>query len=792
MRANLPVTQREYDFPDDATLMSTTDPQSYVTYANAAFIQVSGFKRDEIIGEPHNFVRHPDMPTEAFADMWATLKAGRSWTAVIKNRRKDGDHYWVRANATPVIRNGQLVGYMSVRTKPSREEIAQADALYRDLREHRARGRKFHQGLVVRTGLFGWMSLLQTMSARWRVRAALLALLAGSAWTAFLFGLHGVMFEGFAATETVLLLLAECWLAAQITAPLQRVLKQSLAVAAGQAGDNVHLNRVDEIGMIMRAVNQAGLNLRSLVDDVSEQLSGLQGASGKIAAGNDDLSGRSEQAAASLEETAASMEQMTATVRNNADTATQAGQLAGSTSAAAEKGDAVVGQVVATMGEISASSRKISEIIGVIDSIAFQTNILALNAAVEAARAGEQGRGFAVVAAEVRTLAQRSANAAKEIAALIHDSVQKTAAGSALVDQAGDAMNEIRSQVAQVAGLIGEIGSATREQSDGIGQVNVAVTQLDKMTQQNAALVQESASTADELKRRTQRLVDAVAVFRVNARVPARHDDARGARSVARARERFDGASPRAGDGERGCRLADVLTGTRRAVRRLTPNRRRSRAACALRFRSPAARRAGSPLAAAAERAAATTAPDSDRPALLRCVARQVLAAREFLSRLVVRLDHRQALARGILQLLVAARCDLGLEHRQRLAVAVERDLLDIRLVERVAAQVLDAVEHGRIGIVVRHVDTARTRGAQRLRQLLVVGCDARGERLHRAVARARIRDARRVALRRYGLRRVCDESLIGFVQARVGGGFGARLRRRGRVLRGCGGREGE
>ncbi|MHA7203646.1 methyl-accepting chemotaxis protein, partial [Burkholderia pseudomallei] len=535
MRANLPVTQREYDFPDDATLMSTTDPQSYVTYANAAFIQVSGFERDEIIGEPHNFVRHPDMPTEAFADMWATLKAGRSWTAVIKNRRKDGDHYWVRANATPVIRNGQLVGYMSVRTKPSREEIAQADALYRDLREHRARGRKFHQGLVVRTGLFGWMSLLQTMSARWRVRAALLALLAGSAWTAFLFGLHGVMLEGFAATETVLLLLAECWLAAQITAPLQRVLKQSLAVAAGQAGDNVHLNRVDEIGMIMRAVNQAGLNLRSLVDDVSEQLSGLQGASGKIAAGNDDLSGRSEQAAASLEETAASMEQMTATVRNNADTATQAGQLAGSTSAAAEKGDAVVGQVVATMGEISASSRKISEIIGVIDSIAFQTNILALNAAVEAARAGEQGRGFAVVAAEVRTLAQRSANAAKEIAALIHDSVQKTAAGSALVDQAGDAMNEIRSQVAQVAGLIGEIGSATREQSDGIGQVNVAVTQLDKMTQQNAALVQESASTADELKRRTQRLVDAVAVFRVNARVPARHDDARAPRAGAAA-----------------------------------------------------------------------------------------------------------------------------------------------------------------------------------------------------------------------------------------------------------------
>ncbi|MDN7673272.1 methyl-accepting chemotaxis protein [Burkholderia oklahomensis] len=532
MRANLPVTQREYDFPDDATLMSTTDPQSYVTYANAAFVEVSGFEPSEIIGEPHNLVRHPDMPAEAFADMWTTLKAGRSWTALVKNRRKNGDHYWVRANATPVIRSGQLVGYMSVRTKPSRDEIAQAELLYRDLRDGRARGRKFHQGLIVRTGLLGWASLLQTMSVRWRIRAALLALLACSAWGAFLFGLRGLMLDSFAGTEAVLLLLAELWLAAQITAPLQRVLKQSLAVAAGQAGENMHLNRIDEIGMILRAVNQAGLNLRSLVDDVSEQLSGLQSASGNITAGNDDLSRRSEQAAASLEETAASMEQMTATVRNNAETAMQASQLAGSTSDAAAKGDVMVGKVVETMGEISASSRKISEIIGVIDGIAFQTNILALNAAVEAARAGEQGRGFAVVAGEVRTLAQRSANAAKEIAGLIHDSVQKTTAGGALVNQAGEAMNDIRSQVARVAVLIGEISSATREQSDGIGQVNVAVTQLDQMTQQNAALVQESATTADDLKNRTQRLVDAVAVFRSTANAATRPRDARPARAA--------------------------------------------------------------------------------------------------------------------------------------------------------------------------------------------------------------------------------------------------------------------
>lgn len=154
MRANLPVTQHEYDFPQDATLMSTTDAQSHITSANAAFVQASGFDSDEILGQPHNLVRHPDMPSQAFADMWATLKAGLSWIALVKNRRKNGDHYWVRANATPVVRNGQLVGYMSVRTKPSRDEVAATEKIYREFQDNRAGGRRFHQGLIVRTRLF--------------------------------------------------------------------------------------------------------------------------------------------------------------------------------------------------------------------------------------------------------------------------------------------------------------------------------------------------------------------------------------------------------------------------------------------------------------------------------------------------------------------------------------------------------------------------------------------------------------------------------------------------------------
>ncbi|RQO63318.1 hypothetical protein DBR47_01885 [Paucibacter sp. KBW04] len=513
MKSNLPITQREYDFPADATLMSTTDLQSHIAYANAAFVAVSGFEREEIMGQPHNMVRHPDMPTQAFADMWATLKAGQSWTALVKNRRKNGDHYWVRANAAPVVRGGKVTGYMSVRTKPSRAEINAAEKLYADFRENRAGNRAFHRGLIVRTGLMGWTSAMQTMSVAWRMRWAMLVFAATTIAAAAGLGLGSTSLAGFAATSLIAAWLLSLWLDAQIATPLQAVKRQAQCVASGQPGEQTALNRVDEIGMIMRAVNQSGLNLRSLVDDVAGQVNGVNNASTEIANGNMDLSSRTEEAASSLEQTAASMEEMTATVKNNADTAQQAAQLAGSASESAARGGVVVGQVVDTMNAITASSKRISDIIGVIDGIAFQTNILALNAAVEAARAGEQGRGFAVVAGEVRSLAQRSAAAAKEIKGLISDSVEKVETGAHLVERAGQAMGEIVHQVNRVNDLISEISAATREQSSGIGQVNIAVSQLDQMTQQNAALVQQSASAADRLKEQAGILVGAVDVF---------------------------------------------------------------------------------------------------------------------------------------------------------------------------------------------------------------------------------------------------------------------------------------
>jgi aerotaxis receptor len=512
MRENLPVTQREYEFPADATLMSTTDTQSQITYANDAFIEVSGFTTEEIQGQPHNLVRHPDMPKEAFADMWSTLKNGEPWTALVKNRRKNGDHYWVRANATPVVRKGRITGYMSVRTKASRDEIAAAESLYSDFRAGQAGARRFHKGLIVRTGPLALRSVFQTMPVRWRIRTALAALVPGMAVGAALVGVSGAALGGVAGVAAVLALATSAWLEAQIARPLEQVKAHALRVVAGEPAE-LHMNRVDEIGMILRTVGQLGLMFRWVVDDVSGQVMTVQTATNEIAEGTTDLSSRTEQAAASVEQTAASMEEMTATVKTNAETASQANQLSDSASKAAYRGGRAVADVVTTMDDITASSKKIVDIIGVIDGIAFQTNILALNAAVEAARAGEQGRGFAVVASEVRSLAQRSAAAAKEIKTLIGASVDKVESGSRLVGDAGKTMDDIVIEVKRVSDLIAEISSATSQQSIGIAQVGQAMGHLDQITQQNAALVEESSAASDSLKHQTGRLAAAINVF---------------------------------------------------------------------------------------------------------------------------------------------------------------------------------------------------------------------------------------------------------------------------------------
>jgi len=323
-----------------------------------------------------------------------------------------------------------------------------------------------------------------------------------------------------------------------VSGQLKIAVELAQTVAAGNLSSHVEVTSRDETGQLMQALKDMNASLGSIVGQVRQGTDTIATASSQIAAGNQDLSSRTEQQASSLEETAASLEELTTTVRQNAENARQANQLAVSASSVAAKGGTVVAQVVGTMGAINTSSRKIVDIIGVIDGIAFQTNILALNAAVEAARAGEQGRGFAVVAAEVRSLAQRSAAAAKEIKVLIDDSVAKVGEGSRQVSEAGSTMDEIVESVRRVTDIMAEITAASQEQTSGIGQINQAITQMDQVTQQNAALVEEAAAAAASLQEQAEGLSQIVSVFQLGGE-PAPEVLARQGRSATRTKPRL-------------------------------------------------------------------------------------------------------------------------------------------------------------------------------------------------------------------------------------------------------------
>ncbi len=887
MRTNLPVTNTEVEIKDGELIVSKTDLKGRITYINKTFIEVSGFTEQELIGEPHNIVRHPDMPPEAYKDLWETLKAGKPWTGYVKNRCKNGDFYWVVANATPIWENGSLAGYMSVRKRAERSAIEEVEKAYRQFREDKAGGLAIREGKVIRTSLLPrFVDRLANLTIRHRFMAisgiltSLLILVGGvgvygmsqieaglttvyndravpmgqlntivrnmmanrqnvsesllhpnvdnislrlkesernigeinELWEAYIttyltpeekvlagkfaesrgrFVKEGlkpamaalkegkleqarqindrldVLFEparenvnalvklqldvakqehdaaenkyayirNAAIVAITLGVVFAAWLSwatyRAIVIPLNRTRDQMGEIAQGNMNLTVRKDRNDEVGdmvdsfrslfikigfdmseanrraeemsrvqsaldsstaaitisdmnellvymspmgkKLMQSIGgpdfnvdaligrkltdlfvdndaaaklqeatrtgadvdflfrdhhlrlaarpvvdvkgnnlgrvsqwtdrtaevkveeevaeivdaaasgnftrridldgksgffrslsegvnrfvgetENGLNqvvemlhaisegdlsrhmegnyggtfeqlkqdanatvdrLREIVSSIRESTGSINTAAGEIAAGNADLSARTESQAASIEETAASMEELTSTVKMNAENARQASQLSFSATDVAVHGGEVVGQVVQTMGTIADSSKKIADIISVIDGIAFQTNILALNAAVEAARAGEQGRGFAVVAGEVRNLAQRSAAAAKEIKELIQDSVGKVENGHQLVARAGETMKDVVESIRKVSDIMTEISSASNEQSSGIEQVNLAMAQMDEAVQQNAALVEEAAAAAKSMEDQANKLVDAVGIFKL-------------------------------------------------------------------------------------------------------------------------------------------------------------------------------------------------------------------------------------------------------------------------------------
>jgi len=597
MRSNLPVTQQEYAIREGMTIVSRTDLKGKITYVNADFVEASGFTEDELLGQPHNMLRHPDMPAEAFADMWAELKAGNPWTGLVKNRRKNGDHYWVVANATPIFEGDGAVGYMSVRTVPTRAQVAAAEAAYRLFKEGKAGSLRIIKGHAVDVGGLYRFNLARILLGGLGLPAKQALLGLGLVLTAVGAGVAGHLGSpiGLAAAAAVgaFTLFGGVRLGHSTVSKLRIIEKGLNNFSQGRfegviddrgqdelAGALRSLKRVqtrlgfefmdakrraiesaeeaaasnqvaDEVRAAVAAATNgdfthriptegknelyAGLcgNFNKLIDTVSQTFREVRSSAEQLTAASSQVSQTSQSLSHGASQQAASVEQTTASLHEIAASVKQNAESATVTDGIATQAASEAMEGGQAVSQTVEAMKSIAAKISIVDDIAYQTNLLALNAAIEAARAGEHGKGFAVVAAEVRKLAERSQVAAQEIGSLASNSVHTA-------ERAGQLLGRMVPSIHKTSELVQEIAAASGEQSDGVGQINGAMNHLNATTQQAASASEELSATAEELSAQASRLQDLMSYFRLG-----NEDGGRVSRHSAAARS--DSMAPAAG-----------------------------------------------------------------------------------------------------------------------------------------------------------------------------------------------------------------------------------------------------
>lgn len=509
----------EYVLDDSIAMISKGDLDGKITYANRDFIRVSGYAEEELLGAPQSMLAHPDTPHHVFEDFLRTVRSNKTWTGIAQGLRKNGDHFWVEMTAAPIYQNHRIAGYITIRAKATAEKIRLAEQAYTAIKNG-STGIALDGGRIVERSVFTRLRSVRRLSVAAKMNTL-------TALTAALFGGNLIVLAhpdsaldrwlvSSSAVGIACCLFSSLLFRHGLIKPFARVKGHIDDLGEGNLSQAIDAHGDDEAAQIRHALRILQINLKLLVSQIKETTGLVSSGVAEIASGNTDLSRRTEAQAASLTQIAASMAKLTATVAKNSESAREANALSTTTSSVAEKGKQAAGKVIETMESIEDSSRRIVDIIGVIDSIAFQTNILALNAAVEAARAGVQGRGFAVVAGEVRNLARRCADAAKEIKSLIGDCAARVEAGSRLVNDAGATMTDIVAAVERVAMVLSDIATASQSQSDGITQVNEALAQVEHTTERNARLADQAGVESRRMREEAGKLGKLVEAFKLS------------------------------------------------------------------------------------------------------------------------------------------------------------------------------------------------------------------------------------------------------------------------------------